>query len=505
MAFRNDLSIDWSVSPRIITVDSPSTSLDVKDLYDTLRTAEAQASNMDEPFITDAGGYEPLGGGVKVGITVTLRDALVAFEARPGPTYEQMRITGGNMVTYDPNLDQYLDSSVSPTAFTQVVQANSSSATLQELGAIQYGSYAGGVTIDIVNGTPGTGYPIGTPQSPSNNLADTATILTNVGLGTIYVKGDLTLDNTASWQGISFIGASATKTTITIQPAANVLDCEFSYATITGTLDGASDIRECIVTNLLFADGFIGDSGLGDITLGTTVQADIFQSYSTVAGITTPEIDMNGTGILALRDYNGGALLKNYTGAGSHSIDLSSGQIKLDTTTITSGTFVVRGVGKLVDELGNPILTGTWNGGVTIVNELITAGSIGANVDAGEIADAVWDELVVDHTTAGTMGEKQGTAAAGSDVDAIWNEPTINHTTPGSTGKALIDAGAGGNPWDTPTSSSNTPGTFGYLLGTTFLGYLTTIYNTVISISNSLAQASVAGIRVITGQQPNQK
>ena len=100
-----------------------------------------------------------------------------------------------------------------------------------------------------------------------------------------------------------------------------------------------------------------------------------------------PMIDMNGTGILGLRDYNGGIHLKNYTGTSAHSIDLSSGQIILDSASITSGIFVVRGVGKLIDENGTNIPTGTWNGGVTIVNELLTAGAIGGG------GTSVWTEL----------------------------------------------------------------------------------------------------------------
>lgn len=495
MAFRNDLSIDWSVSPRIITVDSPSTNLDVKDLYDTLRTAEAQASNMDEPFITDAGGYEPLGGGVKVGITVTLRDALVAFEARSGPTYEQMRITGGNMVTYDPNLDQYLDSSVSPTAFTQIVQANSSSATLQELSSIQFASYNGGVTIDFDNltgrATSGREFPAGTLEQPTDNLADLDFILTEVGLNRIYVIGNLHLDQGISWIRHEFIGDSGLKTLIEVDPAATVLNCEFYDCTITGTLDGNSQIERGVISDLDFVDGYVYQCALGPVAiqLGTSTIANFFSCYSTIPGTGTPIIDMNGTGQLALRDYNGGMLLKNYTGSSSHSIDLSSGQIKLEAATITSGIFVVRGVGKLVDSVtGEHIHSGTWNGGVTIINELL---------NSINTSEAVWDVATVDHAVVGSMGEKQGTAAAGSDVDAIWNEPTANHTTPGSTGQALADAGGAGNPWSSTLAGNNVSGTFGYLLQTTFVGNFA-------SIINRLATATATTIRKITGGQQNQ-
>lgn len=136
------------------------------------------------------------------------------------------------------------------------------------------------------------------------------------------------------------------------------------------------------------------DSDIGPlpIILGTSTTANLFSCFSTVPGNLTPVIDMNGTGILGLRDYNGGIELRNYTGTGSHSIDMASGQIKLDPTTITSGTFICRGVGKLIDaSTGERILTGTWNGGVTIVNELINLNTI---AEAASFTDAVYIDVI---------------------------------------------------------------------------------------------------------------
>ncbi len=86
MAIRTDIiSIDWSVNPRIIWFDISVTEVVAQDLYDTCRHLETLSNGMDEPPITDAGGKEPLGGGVYVGITVSLFDAMYAFYPRPGP------------------------------------------------------------------------------------------------------------------------------------------------------------------------------------------------------------------------------------------------------------------------------------------------------------------------------------------------------------------------------------------------------------------------------------
>lgn len=129
MAIRNDLTVTWSASPRIITVDAPSTSITIQDLYDSCKFLEATQGGMDDPVLIDAAGKESLGGGVFVGLTATLQNALLAFEARPGANYVQCEVSGGNLVAID-DLGTYQDTPIQPTSFTQVVTTNSSSATL---------------------------------------------------------------------------------------------------------------------------------------------------------------------------------------------------------------------------------------------------------------------------------------------------------------------------------------------------------------------------------------
>jgi len=82
MAIRNDVTIDWTTSPRIIEVDAPSTEFSIQDLVDTCRDNEDELINIDNPHLVNAAGKEDLGGGVTVGITASLQDAQVSFEAR---------------------------------------------------------------------------------------------------------------------------------------------------------------------------------------------------------------------------------------------------------------------------------------------------------------------------------------------------------------------------------------------------------------------------------------
>lgn len=104
MAFRSDITVNWTTSPRIITVLAPSTELTIQDLYDTLKELEQQPHNMVYPALIDAAGKEDLGGGVLVGLTAELQNAVVAFEARPN------RITDGTITTADPSGTTLVDS-----------------------------------------------------------------------------------------------------------------------------------------------------------------------------------------------------------------------------------------------------------------------------------------------------------------------------------------------------------------------------------------------------------
>lgn len=82
MSTRTDISTQFHTSPRIVEVKQPSTRFAAQDIVDTLRKEEDSSRGMSETKLMNASGKENLGGGVKVGITVELQDAKIAFEGR---------------------------------------------------------------------------------------------------------------------------------------------------------------------------------------------------------------------------------------------------------------------------------------------------------------------------------------------------------------------------------------------------------------------------------------
>ncbi len=143
MAIRDDITINWLVSPRVIEIAIPSTELTIQELYDTLRSLGASIEAIGEPEIIDGSGKEDLGGGTLVGLTVKLFNAKVKFEDRSSPT--ECNISGGNLVAFNAS-----GQSMNPIQYATnvtVTYAKSSSATLLEqppvwesLSQIDYGA-----------------------------------------------------------------------------------------------------------------------------------------------------------------------------------------------------------------------------------------------------------------------------------------------------------------------------------------------------------------------------
>jgi len=128
MTIRNDLTINWGISPRIIEVAAPSTELVVQDLYDTIRSKAAAIEGMDEPEIIDGSGKEILSATEAVGLTVKLLNSQVKFEDRAGPDWIDCSVSGGNLVAVDAYNQQM--NPIAPAAYVTVTIAKSVSATL---------------------------------------------------------------------------------------------------------------------------------------------------------------------------------------------------------------------------------------------------------------------------------------------------------------------------------------------------------------------------------------
>lgn len=242
-----------------------------------------------------------------------------------------------------------------------------------ELEAIKRMIFDKMVTINTVNGYEGTEWPIGAHSKPAKLLSDALIILANEGLSIIHSEKDATIDSGLDYTGLMFVGASKTKTTFTITAAAITDDCEFYDAHVTGTLDGDTLLKDCLIDNINYVTGYIEQCvlGPGTILLGAGAVAHFLNCYRGGALTGYPTIDMGGSGTaLSMQNYAGEVRITNKTGGETVNIGLQSGEVRL-TSTVTSGLIKISGRGRLVDDVtGEDIVTGTY-GSLTVVNELM--------------------------------------------------------------------------------------------------------------------------------------
>jgi len=114
------VSVDFTVSPRIVEIALPSTTITIQDLYDTLRTIEARLHNLNFPALIDnlrSTGKQTLSATKQLGLTVTLRNARIMFADRLGPSHSNTEIVDGNLVATDGTEPPTFIDPIEPAAF----------------------------------------------------------------------------------------------------------------------------------------------------------------------------------------------------------------------------------------------------------------------------------------------------------------------------------------------------------------------------------------------------
>jgi len=122
---------------------------------------------------------------------------------------------------------------------------------------------------------------------------------------------------------------------------------------------------------------------------------------------------------------------------------------------------------------------------------------------AAAIADAVWEEAIVDHSgTAGSTAEALdgATAPSAADVaDAVWDEAIAGHLGAGSTGEALNAAGGAGDPWVTALPGSYTGSQAGKILADVLADTNELQTDDVPGLIAALNDLDAAGVRTAVG------
>lgn len=411
----------------IIEVPLPDTSIDIQTLLNEIRDMEDELNpSMSYPKIADAFGKQDLSGGVQVGITlVLLNNWKLRFAARlpcTDPTTQTVacEVTGGNLVAVSGN-------PIAAAACTSVTVAQSSSPTIatpesdtnllylveslisknRGVGTYYYWDPYGGS--DTAAGTkPSTAVATFTKAQTLATAGSNDVIFcmsTNPsGVTTVTETLNITKNNLrVRGPGYAFQIIPTADTTDTIAIAANSVEVSGLYlqTAATGTNDGISIdgnsnvIKDCWITNVRGHGIAVTGSARTEITncaiedCGTSGTGNgINITNSTIRSLISKciisgninGIAMTGSGITDNTIENN--LVYNHSGYG---ITVGSGVLR---THVRSGhTFNKNTTGNTQD-LGTDTYIESQAGGAS----------------ASEIADAVWDEVISGHVTAGTAG-----------------------------------------------------------------------------------------------------
>jgi len=267
----------------------------------------------------------------------------------------------------------------------QVSVRSANSAGLVNSRAIESIEYDRRVTLDQNNVTgnsrPGSVAPTGTLRQPSDNVGDTLIIAAFNGFDTIHLIGDVLFTTGDTINDLTIHGQNPTRSLVTIDAAANCLNCEFENSALTGVLDGGSIIKDCVIIGLNYINGTVKncrlDPTFNHVLGGTSADYAFFNNCTSgQPGPTTPVIDCGGDGPnLFMSGYSGGLKLINKTGTAAFTIGLGEGSIIIDLDTVTNGTIIIRGDGHVTDQLGNHLDSGTY-GTLTLINQTVDGAEI---------------------------------------------------------------------------------------------------------------------------------
>ncbi len=340
------ISVDYSVSPFLITIPKADTSLitgtqrslTVDQFWLLLRDYTDNENTMAQPKL-----YRRTPATASTPSITEVDETYYALQFEDG-LYSVNIINGNTNIREVEVKNQVSVNTNNTTGFIDP--------TFLELGL-----FAGAVSIDTTNGVSGTGRTgaggiIGTRTTPSNNLVDAETIAQTRGIRDIKLMRNLTITSENVSEGYRFVGDSP-YIQLDVQSAANFQNCEVELLTVTGELDGFNLLKQCIVGAVTEFSGFAEKCAL---TSSMTLNGDssIFESYSNLPGSTYPSVIV-ASHSLVIRDFRGSIGLSGMTG-GVHSTGVYGGRLVIEAD-CTGGTVHVRGNPYTVTDLSGGLVT----------------------------------------------------------------------------------------------------------------------------------------------------
>jgi hypothetical protein len=258
--------------------------------------------------------------------------------------------------------------------------------------ALGVSEFDGVITIDVVNGTSGTSFPVGTKLFPVNNLADAVSIAELRGFHILNILGNITFLATDNISNYTISGEGHQTSTFTFVDGCQLYGCIIKNATVTGYDLGIVGFYDVHMINMSPSSTSSGDKDAvikDSILEGTTVLAsnwsgtlEILNCFGIEHETSTYTLDLNdGYNSVSLKKFSGNVTFVNCNNSDMNvSVFLNPGIMVLDST-IKRGSYVVAGLGILEDDSGNQ---------ADVDSEAL--------ISKENISIAVWDEVLTGAT-----------------------------------------------------------------------------------------------------------
>ena len=247
--------------------------------------------------------------------------------------------------------------------------------------------YDNGVTIDVINGSAGTGNEIGTKHNPSNNLADAIAIAEEHDFTRLYIIGSLDIAAAENISGYTLSSERSLGNVVTVAAGATTAGTFFEDLTVAGTMAGSVRYTKCVLGAITNFDGGAKNCLLTDIIRITGAGNNYLTDCDVYVTDSSSFLDvyLNGSSINIIRGRGNFQLLTK-TSTDTTSLDLVGGRVKVASNCV-SGIVEINGIAEVVDES---------SAGCTVeINSLSHTA----------ITENVWDAMAVDHTVLGSTGE----------------------------------------------------------------------------------------------------
>ncbi len=260
-------------------------------------------------------------------------------------------LVGGNHVAVD-----NVPANINPlfTTFGRfATRTSAASATTSNQDSLNFATYQGKITIDTVGGSAGTTFPIGTEESPVNNLADAQTIANSTGIRVLFFKSAYTFLATDNIDEYTIRGEGPSLTVITLTAGVSSERTQFENCELTGDVGGAINVINCHCEDITNVGSALYETEFRRCLLepGTVFQLSstpglrnihIRDCDSGSPGDTPVILDYNSADVgMTVRKYAGGLRFQNITTAEEISID-GDGHITVDAS-CTAGNMALRG------------------------------------------------------------------------------------------------------------------------------------------------------------------